>query len=216
MILQHVADHAGFFIVRAAVLDAKRLGHGDLHMVDIALVPDRLPDRVGEAKVQNVLHGFLAKVVVDAIDLRLVEHAEHGMVELARARQVAAERLFDHDARPARAGIAALHQPGLAELFDDRRKKRGQRGQIKNVVAGSAALPIDRREQLFEAGKGIRFVDIAGRIEQPLHERVEHRIVDGSFVGDTLAQPVAKIIVAQRRARNADGGKTGRQLLRLV
>ena len=60
-------------VVAAAALDADRLGDGDLHVVDVAAVPDRLEDAVGEAEDHQVLDGLLAEVVIDAVDLLLVE-----------------------------------------------------------------------------------------------------------------------------------------------
>ena len=39
----------------AAALDAEVLGHGDLHLADVAGVPDRLQQGVGEAQVEDVL-----------------------------------------------------------------------------------------------------------------------------------------------------------------
>ena len=87
----------GRLVEAAAVPDAERLGHGDLHVVDVAPVPDRLEDGVGEAQGEDVLDGLLPEVVVDAVHLRLVEHGVHGGVELVRAVQVAAVRLLDDD-----------------------------------------------------------------------------------------------------------------------
>ena len=73
VVLKHVAQHAGRVVVAAAAADVDFLGHGDLHVVDVVAVPDRLEDRVGEPQHQQVLHRFLAEVVVDAIDLLLAE-----------------------------------------------------------------------------------------------------------------------------------------------
>ena len=44
------------------------LGHGDLHVVDRQVVPERLEQGVGEAQRDQVLHRLLAEVVVDAED----------------------------------------------------------------------------------------------------------------------------------------------------
>src|SRR5436309_7625122 len=63
-----VAQHAGPVVVRPAFADRQGLGHGDLHVIDVAMVPDRLEQRVGEAEHEQVLHRLFAKVVVDAID----------------------------------------------------------------------------------------------------------------------------------------------------
>ena len=73
VVLQHVAQRAGIVVVVGAVLDADRLGHGDLHVVDEVAVPQRLDQGVGEAEHQQVLHRLLAEVVIDAVDLLLVE-----------------------------------------------------------------------------------------------------------------------------------------------
>src|SRR5712664_1332581 len=73
MVGHHVAKGAGGFIEAAAMLDADGFRGGDLHVVDVVPIPQRLDDVVGEAKDQNVLDRFFAKVMVDAVDLILVE-----------------------------------------------------------------------------------------------------------------------------------------------
>ena len=65
----------GRVVVAAAPLHAELLGHRDLHVVDVAPVPDRLEDAVGEAEDQDVLDRLLAEVVVDAVDLVLAQDA---------------------------------------------------------------------------------------------------------------------------------------------
>ena len=102
VILDHVAQRAGFLVVGAAALHADRFRGGDLHVVDVAPVPQRLEDAVAEAERQDVLHGFLAEVMIDAVDLGLVERAVQFVAQLSRAGQIVAERLFDDDAAPAR------------------------------------------------------------------------------------------------------------------
>ena len=102
MVLHHVAQRAGAFVVRGAALDADGLGGGDLHVIDVAPVPDRLEHAVGEAEHQQVLDGLLAEVVIDAKDLIFVEvlvrRADSARVALC---EVGAERLLDDDAAPA-------------------------------------------------------------------------------------------------------------------
>ena len=72
---------SGALVERAPVLDADRLGDGHVHVADIAPVPHRLEDRVGKTQGEHVLHGLLAHVVVDAVDLRLVEALVQRLVE---------------------------------------------------------------------------------------------------------------------------------------
>ena len=97
----HVAQRTGLFVKGRAALDAEGFGGGDLHVLDVVAVPHRLEDGVGEAEDQDVLHRLLAEVVIDAIDVLLVEDLEDGFVEGAGRFEIAAEGLFQNDARPA-------------------------------------------------------------------------------------------------------------------
>ena len=94
VVLQHVARGAGVVVVAAAALDADLLGDGDLHMVDIEAVPERLVDGIGEAEVDEVLDGFLAEIMVDAEDVALGEGALEGLVEFLGAVEVHRRRAF--------------------------------------------------------------------------------------------------------------------------
>ena len=76
MVGHHVAQRAGGVVGLAALLDADRLGDGDLHVVDVVAVPQRLEEAVGEAEDQDVLHRLLAEIVIDAEDLLLARHAQ--------------------------------------------------------------------------------------------------------------------------------------------
>ena len=95
VILYHIANRPGLFVKLAAAFHAKRLGHGDLHAVNVIAVPDGLEKAVGEAENQQVLHRPLAKVVVDAEDVVLGKHLVQGLVQLAGRNQVASERFFN-------------------------------------------------------------------------------------------------------------------------
>ena len=68
MVLDHVSQRSGLVVVPAAVADTQALGDRDLDMVYVAPVPDRFEDAVGEAKDEDVLNCFFAKVVVDSVD----------------------------------------------------------------------------------------------------------------------------------------------------
>ena len=66
MVLDDVAGRADAVVVARPAADADVLGHGDLHVVDVVRVPDRVEQLVGEPQRQDVLHRLLAEVVVDA------------------------------------------------------------------------------------------------------------------------------------------------------
>ena len=77
MILDHVAQRTGRLVVARAIFDAERLAGENLDVIDVAAVPDRLEDRVGETQHHDVLRGLLAEEVVDAVDGGLFEGVRH-------------------------------------------------------------------------------------------------------------------------------------------
>ena len=103
VVLDHVGQRAGFLVIGAAAFHADRFGRRDLHVIHVAAVPQRLEDAVAEAEGQDVLHGLLAQVMIDAVDLGFVEDFVQAVAQLARAGQVVAEGLFHHQAPPAAA-----------------------------------------------------------------------------------------------------------------
>ena len=156
----HVAQRSGLLVVRAAMLDAERLRGGDLDEVDVAPVPHGLEDAVGEAQHQQVLHGLLGEVVVDAVDLPLVEDLGDHAVQVPRRLEVAAEGLLDDDARPAgrlalgvvRVAGAGAREAGRTELPDDHVELAGRRGEVEHAVAAAAAPRRARRGRRRGAG----------------------------------------------------------------
>ena len=69
-------------------------------------VPDRLEQSIGEPQNEDVLDRLLSEIVVDAIELVFVEDTEQVMIELARRREISAERLLDDDPTPRTAFLA--------------------------------------------------------------------------------------------------------------
>src|SRR6476661_6241587 len=116
MVLEHVAQNAGFLVVLATPFDTHRFGGGDLHVRDVVAIPERLEDRIRKAEYENVLDALFTEVVIDAIDLVLTEFVEDEPVERARRLEVASERLLDHypDPRTLSVRMRALGESALA------------------------------------------------------------------------------------------------------
>ena len=110
-------------------------------MVDVAAVPERLEDRVGKPQHHDVLRGFLAEVMVDAVGVRLRERLVHHWFSSCADRQVGAERLLDDHARPA--ALACLVEAGCCELGEDALEFRSARRTGK--TAGSRGCRAPRR-----------------------------------------------------------------------
>ena len=142
VVLEDVARRAGLLVERAAVLDADRLGHRDLHVVDVAAVPERLEDAVAEPEDQQVADRLLAQVVVDAIDLRLAEDLADLAVEPLRRFEVVPERLLDDDPPPA-AVVVLVVEPDAPEL--GRRSRRTATAGWRGRRAGCRGSRAPRR-----------------------------------------------------------------------
>ena len=124
MILHHVAQGSRVFVVASPVPDADLFCHRDRHVVDIASVPDRLEERIGETECQDILNRLLAEVVVDAEYLGFVEALPECSRHFLRGFQVMADRFFHHDAVPR----AASFSPASASSF----------GMIPTIIGGVA------------------------------------------------------------------------------
>ncbi len=68
----HVTQGAGVFVETATGFHADGFGGGDLHVVDVMVVPERFEQAVGKAADENVLHCISAQVMIDAVDLLLL------------------------------------------------------------------------------------------------------------------------------------------------
>ena len=84
----------------AAPLDADRLRSGDLDVVDVLAIPQRLEQAVGKAQRHDVLDRLLAEEMVHPIDLMLLQRLQDRGVERLGRGQVMAERLLDDDPPP--------------------------------------------------------------------------------------------------------------------
>ena len=131
----HVAVGAGVLVEAGAVVDGERLRHVDLDVVDVVAVPDRLEHAVREPQRDQVLDRLAAEEVVDPEHALLGEDAVHQRVQLARAVEVVAERLLEHDAR-------AFVQARTAERVD------GGAERARAGSTGSAAGAARRRARL--------------------------------------------------------------------
>src|SRR6267142_2803790 len=101
VIRNHVAQRARSIEVSAALLHADGFGIGDLHVIDVATVPDGLENSVVEPEDHDVLYGLLAEVMIDAVDLIFVQHTFDLAVQSLSRLQIVSERLLDYNTSPA-------------------------------------------------------------------------------------------------------------------
>ena len=134
--------------IAAAPFHAHGLGHRDLHVVDIAAVPDGLEDSVGETERHNVLHRLFAQIVVDAVDLLFVGFFEQLLVERFGRFQIVSERLFDD--HPAPVAVGLFHQSSSRELLHDRPEETGRSREVVEKILVGRVLLIHLGEKVLE------------------------------------------------------------------
>jgi len=233
MVLHHVAGRAGFLEVLAATLHTDRLGHGDLHVVEVLLVPERFEDGVGEPEDQEILDRLFSEIVVDAIDILLAEDFVDGAVQRLGTLQVSSYRFLDDDPRPTFRPSRML-KSGRSESRDDLRKRRRRHRQIEQASpAGSVSLVhrvemLDDPRVVVRAAGGVRDIGEAAlerlprrgfqrtsrvRLDAFMHHLAEvfgREVLTGDpDDGERLRQKTIQFQVIERGAKLAPGEVTG-------
>jgi len=195
MILHHVAQRTGAVVERGTPFDADGLGDGDLHMVDMPGVPQRLEQRIAEAQRDKVLHGFLAEVVVDAEGLLLSEAAPECVVDRRGGFEIAPDGFFHHDTRTG--VVESVRTQALADRYEDL-------GTCREVEHTDAI-----RHGLHRRGECVPTVFLA-RIEGVVADQAEETLqgIFGQIAAegfeDCLADSLVVFGVRQRVARDPD------------
>ena len=210
MVGHHIAQRAGRLVIAAALLHAQCLRHRDLYVVDVAAVPDGLEDAVGKAEHQNVLHRFLAQVMVDAVDLPLLKHLRISRFS-ARAESRSWPKGFSITTRR-HVPILLFGEPGRSQLPDHLTEKSGRGGQIVEVIPARAMLLVDLGEYRLEllVGGGIL------KVALPIIEAVDQPIAELAVVGSAaeFRQVVPDALAELVLGHVIDGASDQREILR--
>jgi hypothetical protein len=191
VILDDVAHRTGLVVERAPPFHPERLGHGDLHAVDVLAAPDRFLHGVGEAEEKHVAHRSLAEIVIDAEDPVLIETREQDAIECARGGEVMAEGLLDDHAPLVGRAIGAV------ELLDHRAEERRRYGEI---VRGTLRLAQGSLESLERRRVAVVAVDVA---EQAL-ELLERGRVEPAVLLEAGLRAGVKLLEASAAFGDAD------------
>src|SRR3990172_2430026 len=172
MILDHVPDRTRLLVEIAPPLDADRFGHGDLDVVDVIAVPNRLEDSLAEPEDEEVLDGFLSQEVVDPVHLLSPEHRKNLPVERAGARKVAPERFFDDqapEAGEARGGSRKGRRPDSPDQGSV--MSRGN-GGIEDDVARDPPAGAQGPDAILQSRVARRVFEIRRVVEKPCGKRI--------------------------------------------
>ena len=132
MVLDDVARRADAVVVAGSTADSDVLGHRDLDVVHVLVVPDRFEHRVGESDCQEVLDCFLAEVVIDPEDRTRRKHIVHDLVQLLCALEIVAERLLDDD--PAPRTCVVRRQSRSPQFVNDGWEEARRNRKVESVV----------------------------------------------------------------------------------
>src|SRR5215469_4162824 len=196
------------------MLDANRLGHRDLHVVDVTVVPDRLEDAVAETKRQDVLNGFFAEVVVDAKRLILMQARSQLAIQRVGRVEIVAERLLDDHSAPVAARF--FSQPGIGKLLDDLAEENRRDRGIEEIVALRAVSLVDLLEFRLETLTRRSVLEVARHVGDPTVEPFPQIITDlgrREFL-DLPAQLLAEILGTHVDVADANDRKfVGQQIV---
>src|SRR5690606_15346652 len=143
---------------------------------------------VCEAEHEQVLHGFLAKEVIDSVDPFLGEVTVERVVQRACAREVVAERLLDDDA------VAALPsgQARIVEPAHDQREVVGRHGEVERDVLAAVRARVTQRAR--EPRVGLRVAVLAAHESEASREALER-------VGVGVCAPLRQLVAEIRAER---------------
>src|SRR6266496_2210231 len=204
MVLNHVTYGPAFFVITTAAFDADCFGVRDLNVIYILTVPERLPNAVGKTKHKQVLHGLLAEVMVDTIDLILLKDRGQFFVEDAGALEIMTERLFDNDPGPT---VFRFCERGGAELLDDWNKELRRSCQIEDAIVLSLTLGFDRSQFGLQSCIGICVAKIARDVGNSRGETLPRWFVDLRLLaefGKSLSHAVAEFLIAHLLSSGAN------------
>ena len=98
MVLQHIAYRPVFIIISGAIADTNCFSHCDLHMINIAIVPQRFKNHIGKPQRHQILHGLFAQIMIDTIDLAFPKHQQQLIVNFFCRSLIMAQRFFNDEA----------------------------------------------------------------------------------------------------------------------
>ena len=160
-----------------------------------------------EAKDQDVLNGFLAEIMIDAIDLRFLENLADFAVQRLRRFEIAAEGLLDDDAAPV--AVLFAGQTLLAQLPDDFRNELRQRREVIKNVALRVVLRVEFGDLVFELDEVGGVVEVAGDVVRVVGDPVAERAIGrrAGVLADVVARPLAEILFGEFVFRETEDGE---------
>ena len=113
MILHHVPECSGVFVITGSGAQALLFAHGNLHVVDVFMIPDGLEDTVGEPEHHDILHRLFPEIMIDAIDLGFFEYVADRRIDGLCRLQIVTNGFFNDDPGDVVRRVGRIDQPGM-------------------------------------------------------------------------------------------------------
>src|ERR1035441_2649184 len=208
----HIAQRTRSIEITAPPFHTHGLRYRDLHVIDVAAVPDWLKNSVGETERHDVLDSFFAQIVIDAVDLLLVGLLQQLLVQRFRRLQIVPEGFLDNHTTPVTVGL--FHQSGGGELLHDWTKKAWCRSEVVEHVLVGGMLLIHLVQKIFELRIKFVVAEIPGEVIEaagkPLPQIIVHALPAVRF--DVVVHTFSEFIVGVLGARDAYHGKKSTRL----
>ena len=202
----HVAQGASCIVIIAALFDADGFGNRNLHVVDVAAIPYRLENSVGEAEGQDILDRLFSQVVIDAVDLALRNNAQQLLVQGLGGIEIVPEGFFDDYASPI---VIFGHQTRFRKSLDDIPKILSRRGEIKEIIAVRFIFLVNFGKHFFQlviCGRIVKVsVDVTYATDKPF-PKIGIDFAGGEFL-EVFRHLLARLLIAHGASTHADDGK---------
>ena len=168
----------------------------------VVSIPDRLEDGVGESLYQETLHRFLAKIMVDAKDLRFLKPAINDSVEFVGALQVPPEGFLNDYLGCRCKSLVPFCKSACPEVLENRHEDAGRRRNVEKTLGIAAQAFLDRGDLGIQLFVAIQFIVATG-----VEGNVRGKGIPGSFLngspgmrGKGFPEVVPKGLIAHGRA----------------
>ena len=111
MVLDHISQGADLVIIGGASPDSFCFTDGNLDMIDVFAIPDRLEHAIGEAQHHQILNRLFSQIMINAKDLRFIEHLCERRIDLFRGFKIVSDRLFYNHPAERLSGVRRIRQP---------------------------------------------------------------------------------------------------------
>jgi hypothetical protein len=117
-------------IITSPMFHSKILGYSNGYTINISAIPQRLKQRIGKTKGQNVLDCFLSKIVIDPECLRFGKTIMQNLIDFPGGINIMTYRFFHDNSGPLPVRCHSFLLKMLWNLFEHCRRSSHIKDQL--------------------------------------------------------------------------------------